>query len=55
MKCPVCNAWTIVVESRRNQDNTRRRRYECANLHKFKTIEQIEKIIPAKKNAVPKT
>lgn len=36
VKCPECNAWTRVLESR----NTYRRR-ECANLHRFWTHEAL--------------
>ncbi|CAB4136578.1 hypothetical protein UFOVP312_20 [uncultured Caudovirales phage] len=39
MKCPRCNAWSEVLETRIKEDNTKRRRYECANLHRFTTIE----------------
>lgn len=34
MKCPTCNAWTSVLDTR----ETRRRR-ECANGHRFTTRE----------------
>lgn len=34
MKCPQCNAWTDVRESRSG-----RRRRECANGHRFVTVE----------------
>lgn len=44
MKCPECGAWTIVKETRTRQDNTRRRRFECANMHKFTTVERVEKV-----------
>lgn len=40
MKCPRCNAWAEVLETRTKEDNTVRRRYQCANLHRFTTIEQ---------------
>lgn len=42
MKCPVCGAWVMVKETRTAKDNTRRRRYECANLHRFTTVERYE-------------
>jgi len=42
MKCPVCGTWTIVLETR----NGRRRR-ECANLHRFVTLESVVKIGPS--------
>ena len=41
MKCPECGTWTIVKESRISTGNTRRRRLECANLHRFSTLETI--------------
>lgn len=46
MKCPECGVWTIVKETRTRQDNTRRRTLECANMHKFTTVERIEKVKP---------
>jgi transcriptional regulator NrdR family protein len=42
MKCPQCEAWTEVRETRQRTDGTKRRRYECANLHRFTTVERIE-------------
>lgn len=45
MKCPVCNAWTYNLETRTNQDGTVRRRYECANTHRFSTIETVARVI----------
>jgi transcriptional regulator NrdR family protein len=44
MKCPKCEAWTEVRETRQRTDGTKRRRYECANLHRFTTVERIEEI-----------
>jgi len=44
MKCPECGTWTIVKETRTNLGNTRRRRLECANEHRFTTLETI--IVP---------
>lgn len=41
MKCPTCNVWVRVIETRNGPDNTKRRRYECANLHRFTTEERI--------------
>jgi transcriptional regulator NrdR family protein len=41
MKCPECGTWTIVKETRTNDENTRRRRLECANEHRFTTLETI--------------
>lgn len=41
MKCPICNVWVRVVETRSGPNNTKRRRYECANLHRFTTVESV--------------
>ena len=41
MKCPECGTWTIVKESRISTGNTRKRRLECANMHRFSTLETI--------------
>ena len=42
MKCPQCGAWTSVMETRtRKTENVVVRRYECANLHRFKTEEKV--------------
>jgi transposase-like protein len=46
MKCPVCGAYTEVIDSRMRSDGTRRRRYLCANMHRFTTLELI---LPEKK------
>jgi len=41
MKCPECGTWTIVKETRTSTGNSRRRRLECANMHRFSTMETI--------------
>ena len=41
MKCPHCGAWTYVLETRKYGENQTRRRYECANEHRFTTLEGI--------------
>lgn len=41
MKCPICNTWTRVLQTRSVQDSEKRRRYECANMHRFSTLEKI--------------
>jgi hypothetical protein len=41
MKCPECGTWTEVLESVLRKDGSRRRRYQCANLHRFNTEERI--------------
>lgn len=38
MRCPYCDAWTEVKQTR---DGVRRRR-ECANGHRFNTVETVE-------------
>ena len=38
LKCPTCNAWTNVLESRPLKGSIKRRR-ECANMHRFTTYE----------------
>lgn len=40
MKCPVCKTWTFTLETRLKKDGTKRRRYECANGHRFTTEER---------------
>jgi transcriptional regulator NrdR family protein len=45
MKCPVCGTWTLIKETRKTPDNGKKRRYECANEHRFNTL---EKILPQK-------
>lgn len=47
MKCPICSAWTLVKDTRKRENNITVRRYECANLHTFKTTEQITLILDA--------
>lgn len=41
MKCPHCNAWSDVLETRTRTDETKRRRYQCANMHRFSTNEHV--------------
>lgn len=45
MKCPVCGVWTEIKETRKKDDNTKLRRYQCGNEHTFRTVETITKII----------
>ena len=40
MRCPTCDRYTKVLETRANPDGVRRR-YECANLHRFTTQEAL--------------
>ena len=40
-KCPECNVWTEVLDTRLKSDGSRRRRYQCGNLHRFWTEERI--------------
>jgi len=44
MKCPTCNAWAIVKETRPRPDGSTRRRYECANLHRWSTVERVQEL-----------
>lgn len=42
LNCPACGAWALVLETRDNKaKDTTRRRYECANFHRFSTVEQV--------------
>ena len=41
MKCPECGTWTEVLESVLRRDGSRRRRYQCANMHRFNTEEKV--------------
>lgn len=49
MKCPVCNTWVLVKETRSRPDNAAYRRYECANEHRFTTLEQVVRVIQPRK------
>ena len=40
MKCPICNVWTSVLDTRNKKDVTVRRR-KCANEHIFITEERV--------------
>lgn len=39
MKCPQCGAWSSVLDTREAPLDTTKRRRECANGHKFTTVE----------------
>ena len=41
MKCPECGVWTVVKEVRPSTVHGYRRRRECANGHKFTTVETV--------------
>jgi transcriptional regulator NrdR family protein len=41
MKCPVCGTYTEVLETRKRSDGATRRRYLCANMHRFTTLERV--------------
>lgn len=41
MKCPQCNTYTEVLETRFRADGVKRRRYLCANMHRFTTLEVV--------------
>lgn len=51
MRCPKCGTWTRVLETRDKLENRTYRRYECANEHRFSTLEQVVKF---KRNQKPK-
>lgn len=36
IRCPKCSAWTTVLQTRKEY-----RQRECANLHRFWTVEQV--------------
>lgn len=38
MRCPACQAWTELLETRKRSSGTARR-YECANWHRFTTLD----------------
>lgn len=40
MNCPRCGAWTDIYDSRAPDANVRRRKYVCANMHRFVTISE---------------
>jgi transcriptional regulator NrdR family protein len=46
MKCAHCKAWSFCLETRTRKNGDRARRYECANGHRFSTL---EKIVESKK------
>ena len=46
MKCPICNVWTSVLETRNKHTVTVRRR-KCANEHIFITE---ERVVPLEKH-----
>lgn len=48
MKCPVCNTWVVVKETRSRPNNITYRRYECANEHRFVTHEQVVRLTKPK-------
>ena len=45
VKCPVCDQWVSVLETRGRDNNETYRRYQCANEHRFTTKERVERII----------
>ena len=44
MTCPKCGQYTRILETRANPDGMRRR-YECANLHRFSTMEAVVQLL----------
>lgn len=45
MKCPTCGAWSNVLETRNGPHESMRRRRECANGHRFITLEVLPTVI----------
>lgn len=45
MKCPVCGAWSEVLNTRAAPNHTIKRRRQCANEHRFTTVEALETAI----------
>ena len=41
MKCPACKTYVEVLETRTRVDGVTRRRYLCANMHRFTTLEVV--------------
>ena len=42
MNYPDCKAWASVLQTRqRKTDGATTRRYECANFHRFSTLEKV--------------
>ena len=39
MKCPVCGAWSEVLDTREGRNESVRRRRQCGNGHRFVTLE----------------
>lgn len=51
MKCPTCAAWSGVLETRQQPDNTTRRRHRCANnCPPFWTVQVLEATYTAAKH-----
>jgi transcriptional regulator NrdR family protein len=42
VKCPICNAWTEVKDTRVAGEFQTTRRRECANGHRFSTVELVK-------------
>lgn len=45
MKCPTCGVWSIVLDTRNGPHESMRRRRECANGHRFATLEVLPTVI----------
>ena len=43
MKCPTCGLNGKILETRTNDDESKRRRYQCAKDHRYSTREIISK------------
>lgn len=48
--CPTCGVWASVLDTRKREGNTTKRRYKCANEHRFDTLETV---IPTVRRAAP--
>jgi len=49
LNCPVCKVWTRVLDTRTDKKaNAHKRRYECANGHRFATLEVITELKESK-------
>lgn len=51
--CPVCGAWTEVLETRRRHTGAVARRIECANLHRFTVYDRQPAQAEQKPTAMP--
>jgi len=45
LKCPVCFVWSFRLETRVQPDNTVKRTSECANGHRWISVERVERLL----------